>query len=104
MSVPPGSWTLQSCPLGDSRATCRASSTAAPAPCAAVGEALSGRRSIIRSYVSPVSCHRATAGLIQASYDQPHLLLISVHGNESVSEIVVIRFDDCLAGLAGWPD
>lgn len=69
-----------------------------------MGEALPGRRSITRSCVSPVSCHRATAGLIQASYDRPHLLVISVHGNESVSEIVSVRFDDWLAGLAGCPD
>lgn len=53
--------------------------------------------------LSPASCHRATAGLTQASCGRPHLLLISVHGNESASEIVGVRFR--LSWLVEWmPD
>lgn len=58
------------------------------------GDALPGRRSSTRSCVSPASGHRAIAGLIQASWDRPPLLLISVHDNESASEIVDVRFDE----------
>lgn len=64
-----------------------------PTPCSG-GDALPGRRSSTRSCVSPASYHRAIAGLIKASWDRPHLLLISVHGNESGPEIVDVRFDE----------
>lgn len=103
MSVPPPSSRVNHCSsaLGDRIATCRASSLAALPSCMARATRY---QVAARAHgaVSPVSCHRATAGLIQASCDRPHLLLmISVRGDESASKILGLRFDDDWPGLLG---